>query len=210
MLRSIDFATLLQYSPKGESDAAKKFRLVRDDVKAGRIDHMKERIRERIMEYHALLDPFLNAGVTLIPIPRSSPIRKASLWPSLEIAKMLSGFGRGTIATCLTRQTPVKKAAFCVDAEDRPTVSLHYDSFGVEGMISTNQITLVDDILTQGRTAMAAGSRLAERFPNASIRLFCLLWTRGLDKDVDIDTMLNVQVKKIRYNTANGKCWIKQ
>jgi hypothetical protein len=207
MLPSIEYATLLQYSPKGDSNLSQRSRDVRDAIKAGRMELMKGRMGEIIAEHRHQLGPFLNKDVTLVPIPRSSPIRKASLWPALEIANLLADLGLGTVATCLVRNTAVKKSSFYPKADDRPSIAEHYASLAVEGLVPSQHITLVDDILTLGRTAVAAGSRLADRFPGATIRLFALMRTKGLDKDVD--TILNVRLDKITYNPENGKCRIK-
>ncbi len=165
MLPSIDYATLLQYSPKGKTALCESSREVTANIKNGRLDAMRERVGMRITEHYDQLQPFLNKDITLVPVPRSSPIQESQLWPSLEIAHMLATFGLGTVAACLVRHTPVKKLALCINAHERPSVAEHFASFGVEGMVLSHQITLVDDILTQGRTGMAAASRLAERFP---------------------------------------------
>jgi hypothetical protein len=90
MLNSVDYATILQYSPRGTSEISIKSRKLKDAIKGGRIENLKNRISEVISENNNKLKDFLNEGVTLIPIPRSSPIRESDLWPAFEIAKMLS------------------------------------------------------------------------------------------------------------------------
>jgi predicted amidophosphoribosyltransferase len=77
--------------------------------------------------------------------------------------------------------TPARKSAFHSNAQKRPSIEEHRASFEAGGMVLTNNITQVDDILTQGRTATAAAGRLAERFPNVVIRLFRILRSNGLD-----------------------------
>lgn len=52
-------------------------------------------------------------------------------------------------------------------------------------VIRPAQITLVDDVITQGATALAAASRLAEVFPESEIGVFALVRTRGLVEDID-------------------------
>lgn len=46
------------------------------------------------------------------------------------------------------------------------------------------RITLVDDVLTKGRTAIAAASRLEEAFPQAEIRLLAVIRTQGLVPEI--------------------------
>jgi adenine/guanine phosphoribosyltransferase-like PRPP-binding protein len=60
-------------------------------------------------------------------------------------------------------------------------VSLHYDSFYVEPPTEAPEgIVLIDDVITKGRTLLAAASRLHEAFPDTRIRAFALLRTMGL------------------------------
>jgi len=42
------------------------------------------------------------------------------------------------------------------------------------------RLVLVDDVITKGRTILAAAIRLHEAFPNADIRAFALVRTKGL------------------------------
>jgi|HubBroStandDraft_1064217.scaffolds.fasta_scaffold29416_2 hypothetical protein len=203
MLPSIEYATLLQYSPDGDSEASQGSRRWRDAVKGGRIEAMRRGVAAIVAGHQQALEPFLNEHVTLVPMPRSSPIRTGDLWPTLELANMLAGLGLGTVAPCLERQSPVRKSALHSKADDRPSVGEHYDSFAVDGQVTTPSITLVDDVLTLGRTAMAAASRLAEAFPDSTIRLFCLMRAKGLEKE--IDSIVHVRVEAITYNAKTKK-----
>jgi len=205
MLPSIECATLLQYFPKGQSDLAMQAKKLMADIKNGRIGRYKDRVGE-IAASSPELSRFLHPNCTLVPMPRSSPIREGDLWPAYEIAAQLASLDLGSIMTCLKRRTAVRKMALIPKADLRPSIAEHYDSFVVENAMPTADITLVDDVLTQGRTAIAAASRLAEKFPNASIRVFALTQTRGKSTDLEIDTILNVQVGKIFYNHNTGKC----
>ena len=42
------------------------------------------------------------------------------------------------------------------------------------------RILLVDDVITKGRTALAAAARVHEAFPHADLRVFALIRTLGL------------------------------
>jgi orotate phosphoribosyltransferase-like protein len=52
-------------------------------------------------------------------------------------------------------------------------------------MVVPARITLVDDVVTQGATALAAASRVAEIFSDSEIGVFALVRTRGLVEDID-------------------------
>ena len=203
MLDSVDYETLLQYSPKSASEISKKSREVRDAVKGGRIEYLKNRVAEIISENTASLKDFLNNQVTLVPVPRSSPIRDADLWPAFEIAKMLSSLNLGTIETCLKRDKAVRKSALQT-AENRPSIEEHFNSMSVRNVVPSANITMIDDVLTQGRTSLAAASRIAEKYPNVTVRVFCLLQSKGFGPE--IQNILNIEVGKITYNPATGKC----
>ncbi len=77
------------------------------------------------------------------------------------------------------RRFAVRKSATARNAE-RPTVLQHYDSLSVAGSPArTNGLVLVDDVITKGRTVLAAAMRLHEAFPNADVRAFALVRTMG-------------------------------
>lgn len=132
------------------------------------------------------LQPFLNAAVTLVPVPRSAPLAEGALWPSRVIAQVLvdHGYG-GEVAPLIERISAVRKSSSSPAAE-RPLISEHRDSLVVRrDLISPEQITLVDDVLTMGRTTFACASLLQESFPDAEIRVFAMMRTQGLVPDID-------------------------
>jgi predicted amidophosphoribosyltransferase len=205
MLDLVHYANLFQYSPRGTSDISKKSRIVTDAIKAGRINRYAPRIAEILAEHQEDLSTFLNRDVTLIPMPRSSLTRESDLWPALEIAKMLASLGLGSVSTCLFRNKEIRKSSLYYRADDRPSIAEQYDSMSVRNVVPTSNITIVDDVLTLGRTSIAAASRLAEKFPNADIRVFALMKTRGIGV-VEIDVIKNVEIGTITYNHNSGKC----
>lgn len=204
MLDVVEYATLLQYSPRGNSEISRQSRTVTGMVKGGRISGYKKRISEIVKEYHEILSPFLNENVTLIPVPRSSPIREMDLWPAHEVCKLLASLNLGTIGTCLVRREAIKKSHLHYSSEERPSIEDQYNSMGVEDYVPFANITLVDDVLTMGRTSIAAALRLGEKFPNATIRVFSLIRTNGFADD--IDSILDVKTGIIRYYSNSGKC----
>lgn len=88
MLDVVDYASLLQYSPRGSSEIAVKSRKVKNNIKAGRIEVFRKRIAEIINDNSAKLSPFLGEEITLVPAPRSSPIKPDALWPAMEVCKL--------------------------------------------------------------------------------------------------------------------------
>jgi hypothetical protein len=110
MIVLLNYANLLQYSPRGTSDIEQKSRKITNSIKGGRISKYAPRIHEIISEHQEYLADFLNDEITLIPIPRSSPIRESDLWPAHEIAKMFASFNLGSISTCLIRSEEIRKS----------------------------------------------------------------------------------------------------
>jgi len=202
MLDVINYANLLQYSPRGKGEISIKSQAITGAIKGGRISPS---IPKLIIKHGAYLADFLNEEVTLVPTPRSSPIRETDLWPTLEIVKMLAALKLGNISTCLFRTTPVKKSSQNYTGEHRPSILEQYNSLAVKNVVPTSNITLVDDVVTMGRTSIAAASRLAEKFPNANIRLFALVRTMGFVDDIDI--IEKCEQGTITYYPASGKCF---
>ena len=204
MIPSVEYATLFQYSPRGHSEMAIRSRNLKDAIKGGNIEILRNLIFRVISEKKDAISNFLHKNVTLIPVPRSSPLRPSSLWPSLEIANLLAALQLGIVAPCLKRRYRINPSSLFSDAEQRPSIAEQYDSLEVEDCTTTQNITLVDDIITIGRTCIAAASRISEKFPNANIRIFTLLQTKGLE--LDLDSYVNFQVNSITYNASSCKC----
>lgn len=87
----------------------------------------------------------------------------------------------------LKRATPVAKAATSAPA-NRPKAIDHYASFVVQGALSkTTEILLVDDVVTRGATLLGAANRIAEAFPEATVRGFAAMRAIGsTDKFVSV------------------------
>jgi hypothetical protein len=68
----------------------------------------------------------------------------------------------------------------------RPTVSCHFESFLMErSSVDPASVVLIDDVITKGRTLLAAAARVREAFPHAEIRAFALLRTMGFIAGVE-------------------------
>ena len=145
------------------------------------LDHLKADLEE------SGLGRFLGPEVTLVPAPRSAPLSEpGALWPARVICEGLVTRGLGKeVVPCLVRTEAVPKSAFA-EAGGRPTAERHLESMGIEhGIFAPGSITVVDDIVTIGRTLMASASHLRESFPEAELRAFALIHTYGLTPEVD-------------------------
>jgi hypothetical protein len=88
----------------------------------------------RVAEQHRQV-PFLQEAlgpeVTLVPVPRSSPLRAGFLWPAEQICTCLLAEGLGRdIERCLVRTRPVPRSRIAATGQ-RPNPPEHYDSTDV-------------------------------------------------------------------------------
>ena len=124
-------------------------------------------------------------AAVLVPVPGSAPGRLTG-WPASQLAFALREVGLGRqVWKGLHRQSAVTKSA-TARACERPTVREHYESFTVERPLpAIHKVLLVDDVITKGRTLLAAAARLQEQFPHADVRSFALIRTLGFMPRVD-------------------------
>jgi predicted amidophosphoribosyltransferase len=81
---------------------------------------------------------------------------------------------------CIRRAAAVHKSSSS-PGKDRPSVAEHLASLVLDGQLTNpEQVTLVDDVLTQGRTMIGCALLLHEAYPDAQIRAFAMIRTRGL------------------------------
>ncbi|HEX3395662.1 MAG TPA: phosphoribosyltransferase [Steroidobacteraceae bacterium] len=187
MIRQIAFASCYVYSPAGETAVCARSRLLRALLKAGDphfITKYAVRVRHQIDSSSALAGFFLSDDV-LVPVPRSCP-RTGGTWAAAELAHALVLAGVGSAAwPGLRRIYAVRKSATAAKGR-RPTVARHYDSFRLEpSTLRPQNVVLIDDVITRGRTLLAAAARVSETFPRAQIRAFALLRTLGLAAGIE-------------------------
>lgn len=183
VIRAIAYASCYVYSPAGTGFVCEQSRLLRTLVKAGNAKFMLKyavRVRQQSTD-SPLLCGFFGATDVLIPVPGSTPATVGRLWAAEHLAGALVNVGLGGRAwRGLHRVRAVRKSATASPGE-RPTVDLHYESFCIEHPSAPlEKIILIDDVVTKGRTLLAAASRLHEAFPLAQIRAFALVRTMGL------------------------------
>jgi hypothetical protein len=183
VIRAIAYASCYVYSPTGMGAVCERSRLLRALLKAGDASFMlKYALRVRQQANDSLpLTGFFGATDVLVPVPGSAPHMAGDLWAAEQLAVALVNEGLGGAAwTGLRRICAVRKSATAAPGA-RPTVSIHYESFCIERPPTPPEsIVLIDDVVTKGRTLLAAASRVQEALPGVRIRAFALVRTLGL------------------------------
>ncbi|MDP9087479.1 MAG: phosphoribosyltransferase [Pseudomonadota bacterium] len=182
MIRTVTFASCYVYSPIGTGALCERSRLLRSMLKRGDarfISKYAVRVRQQA-DNTSHLAGFFDSADVLVPVPGSAPHIAGGLWAAQHLSVALVNEGLGSRAwTGLHRVRPVPKSATAAPG-DRPTAPLHYESFAVEHTsLPLESIVLIDDVVTKGRTLLAAASRVQEAFPQARIRAFALVRTMG-------------------------------
>jgi hypothetical protein len=186
-LSSVTFASYYVYSPHAQGWLAEASRQLRDRVKSR--DPLWLACYAGFVYRCSLGNRHLAAvfarDAVLVPVPGSARSGEAP-WAALRLAVALSEVGFGlSIWTGLRRRCAVTKSATAPSAS-RPTVYEHYDSFEVMRAVSPiRRVVLIDDVITKGRTLLAAAARLQSAFPLADIRGFALIRTQGLVNHIE-------------------------
>jgi predicted amidophosphoribosyltransferase len=207
MIRTVAFASCYVYSPIGSCEVSERSRLLRALLKAGEdrlIIKYVSRVRQQAAEMPQLID-FFDSTAVLVPVPGSQPQDPDIVSVTERLAAALIRERLGSVAWAgLRRVRAVGKSATAAPGE-RPTVAKHYESFAVECTDSPDEprhFVLIDDVVTKGRTLLAAAMRLHEAFPCARIRAFALLRTMGLVPEVN--RLLDPVVGEIRWRAGDA------
>ena len=183
MILKIAYASCYVYSPAGAGAVCERSRLLRALLKAGDARFMLKyavRVHQQAADSPQLAG-FFRATDVLVPVPGSAPNASGGRWVAADLADALVHEGLGSVAwPGLRRISAVRKSATSAPGA-RPSVSRHYESFLIERPPMTlASVVLIDDVVTRGRTLLAAATRLQEAFPEADIRAFALLRTLGM------------------------------
>lgn len=157
---------------------------------------------------HGRFGPAFGGRVALVPVPGSAPMQRAD-WVGERVAWCLREVGLAAeVWPVLQRRHAVRKSAFAA-AGERPSVLEHYASFAVERAASSGmsgnrlRLTLVDDVITRGRTLLAAAGRLREAFPTADVCAFAVL--RTLNRDETLHQVFDPCEGEVRWVSGDAR-----
>ena len=213
-LTKLEFGSLLSYCPRGGDTA--DIQLSRQTMRAIKNDAFVEdppvlmsdwiaSTMERRRPELPFSSFFRTNSVVLVPLPRSSLLQPDSLWVPERIATALVKKGFGVrMSPCLTRTRAVRKSAIS-QAGERPKPTEHFESLAVQGNLGpTEDIVLVDDIVTRGHTIIGAANRLLQAYPSARIRAFAAM--RTVSNWTDFANIFDPQIGLIEYREASDDC----
>lgn len=203
-IEPLTYGALANYHPRGNSDFAKQSQEICGRIKAGDAKVIVSTFA-CLKTPGNMLEDFLDSESTLVPVPRSAPLIGNALWPAKVIADLLieQGYGK-EVYPCLVRTTAITKSSLHYDSDSRPLVTEHYKSLGVSPDLrpAPTKITLIDDVMTMGRTTSACAQRLMEAFPEVQIKILTMVRT----EQKDLTELYGPFTGKITtYNS--GKTW---
>ncbi len=193
MLPMLHFASCFVYSPRAQGAMSDLSRLLCDGLKCGDPVCLPKYVRIVHEQFarQAQFQRVFGRDVVLVPVPGSS-VQQSSvprIWAAERLAIALFAMGlAGAVWCCLRRIRPVRRSASSL-AGQRPAVQEHYASFAVKRSAplepparsrEPERIVLVDDVITKGRTLLAAATRMREVFPHANLQAFALVRTLGM------------------------------
>ncbi len=183
---AICFAACYAYSPSGEGPLCEQARALCARLK-GADPRWLARFAVQVWWQRSARGQFaavFRKPVVLVPVPGSGQSPRGP-WVGERLACALERAGLAqAVWPVLRRRTAVRKSAFA-PAGERPSVLEHYRSLAIEraweegGAQRPARLVLVDDVITRGRTLLAAAARLREAFPGCEIRAFALMRTLG-------------------------------
>lgn len=181
-LKSVSFGSYYIYSPRGNGPICEVSRRICIQLKLGDpawLANYARLVREEVTR-HATLAGLFDPETWFVPMPGSA-LLPSSTWAAERLASALHGVGLGKgVWLGLRRRHAVRKSATALSG-DRPTVQQHDESLAVVGAHKAlHRLLLIDDVITRGRTILAAANRLHDALPNADIRAFALVRTMGL------------------------------
>jgi hypothetical protein len=206
LLAAISFGACFRYSPCGVSPVARRSRRYCTLLKAQHpafLAYGARCVRFDVIRDGALSGLF-TARPTLVPVPSSGRTRAGIPTVAGALAAELVAQGLGSaVRACLVRSHDIGRSS-CARPGHRASVQDHYRSLSVVAAPGQpTDILLVDDLVTKGRTLIAAAARLREAFPTARISTFALMRTMSLVPD--IETVRDPCVGQIRWVRGDAR-----
>jgi len=207
-IRSVAFASCYVYAPSGECEVAAKSRSLRSIIKAAEPAVVPLYARRVMRQAHLMpsLAEFFRATDVLVPVPACEPSPVSRAYLPDRLAEALVAEGLATSAwKGLLRIHAVTRSATAAPGR-RPTVLAHYDSLSVvrgADVPDDARLLLIDDVVTRGRTLLAAAMRLQEAFPQARITAFALLRTVGFKNH--LEALLEPCIGRIGWRAGDAR-----
>jgi hypothetical protein len=210
---TLPFASCFAYSPSGSGRVCEQGRLLCARLKTLEPAWLSRLAAAVWLEARARgrFATVLGNRIVLVPVPGSG-VTCAGDWIGNRLAWCLRELELAVqVWPVLRRCRAVRKSAFA-PAGARPSVLEHYESFVIEQAPGGSarqprgaglQLTLVDDVITRGRTLLAAAARLREAFPGAQVRAFALL--RTLARDEPLRQLLDPCEGEVRWICADAR-----
>jgi predicted amidophosphoribosyltransferase len=206
MIKRVAYASCYVYSPSGTGAVCARSRLLCALLKAGDARFMVRyavRVHQQALGSSRLAGFFCSTDI-LVPVPRSVPRCHGGTWVAADLSHALVQEGLGAMTwPGLRRISAVRKSATAAPGA-RPSVAVHYASFSIDRPpVIPTSVVLIDDIVTRGRTLLAAASRVREAFPDAKIRAFALLRTMG--QIPGVQSLLDPCTGEIRWRAGDAQ-----
>jgi len=166
-------------------------------------EYIVETLKEIIREDNDFKE-FMDENPILIPVPRHSPIKKGYLWPSLQIAKAMEKEKLGVVKPLLERIKVVSRSSLSPPGS-RPSPITHYRSMTIKRVsLMSQEIILVDDIITRGHTFIASAWYIHEVFPDAQVKAFAAM--RTISNESEFKRLIDPVIGKIKYRPIYDDC----
>ncbi|RYD78484.1 MAG: hypothetical protein EOP84_14205 [Verrucomicrobiaceae bacterium] len=160
--------------------------VVRDGVKHDVAGILTKAAKALVQNLDSGLSEIFREKSILIPVPRSRPILDGGLWPSLRICEELRKQGVGDrILPCLERTMAAQKSAYAGQGGRLSPIE-HLQTLNCkESSMLPLKVVLVDDFVTRGSILLACAALIQAHFPNAEVKAFAMVRTRGFVDDID-------------------------